>query len=152
MYGGTDACTNFIISRPWPSAADKNSVIPGKSGSYMSNQNSWDWSSLTLYMYTFFLPRRKEWCNLTNWIHTFCSLFIGIQCSLSSAISRVCTHSGASCRKTNSPTRLCCRYQVKHSKLTEEIRLLSEATTYIFPPRNVREKYEKQFILFYISS
>ena len=39
----------------------------------------------------------------------------------------------ASCRKTNSPTHLCCRYQAKHSKLTEEIRLLSEATTYIFP-------------------
>ena len=44
------------------------------------------------------------------------------QCSLSSAISRVCTHSEASCRKTNSPTRLCCCYQAKHSKLTEEIR------------------------------
>ena len=53
-----------------------------------------------------------------------------IQCSLSSTISRVCTHSGASCRKTNSPARLCCRYQAKHSKLTEEICLLSEATIY----------------------
>ena len=60
-----------------------------------------------------------------------------LQCSLSSVISRVCTHSGASCRKTNSPMRLCCRYQAKHSKLTEEICLLSEATTYIFPHRNV---------------
>ena len=60
-----------------------------------------------------------------------------LQCSFSSAISRVCTHSGVSCRKTNSPTLLCCRYQAKHSKLTEEIRLLSEATTYIFPHRNV---------------
>ena len=59
-----------------------------------------------------------------------------VQCSLSCAISRVCTHSGASCRKTNPPTRQCCRYQVKHSKLTEEICLLSEATTYIFPHRN----------------
>ena len=73
----------------------------------------------------------------------------GLQCSLSSAISRVCTHSGASCRKTNSPTRLCCRYQAKHSKRTEEIRLLSKVTTYIFPHRN---GLEKQFILFYISS
>ena len=68
-----------------------------------------------------------------------------VQCSLSSAISRVCTHSGASCRKTNSPTRLCCRYQAKHSKRTEEIRLLSEAATYIFPHRNW---LEKQFILY----
>ena len=32
--------------------------------------------------------------------------------------------------------RVCCRYQAKHSKLTEEICLLSEATTYIFPHRN----------------
>ena len=53
-----------------------------------------------------------------------------LQCSLSSAISRVCTHSGTSCHKTNSPTRPCCRYQAKHSKLTEEIDLLSAATTY----------------------
>ena len=54
-------------------------------------------------------------------------------------------YNGASCRKTNSPMRLRCRYQAKHSKLTEEIRLLSEATTYIFPHRNGREK---QFILY----
>ena len=52
------------------------------------------------------------------------------------AFSRVCTHSGASCCKTNSPTRLCRCYQAKHSKLTKEIPLLSEATTYIFPHRN----------------
>ena len=75
-------------------------------------------------------------------------MVIGIQCSLSSAISRVCTHSGASCRKTNSPTRLCRRYQAKHSELTEEICLLSEATTYIFAHRNGGEKHEKQFILY----
>ena len=81
-----------------------------------------------------------------------CSLDpIPTQCSLSSAISRVCTHSGASCRKMNSPTRLCCRYPAKHSKRTEEIRLLSEVTTHIFPHRS-RNRLEKQFILFYISS
>ena len=48
--------------------------------------------------------------------------------------------------------RVCCRYQAKHSKGTEEIRLLSEATMYIFPHRNGCEKHEKRFILFYISS
>ena len=82
----------------------------------------------------------------------YLSLMGGVQCSLSSAISQVCTHSGASCRKTNSPTHLCCRYQAKHSKLTEEIRLLSEATTYIFPHRNRRERHESEFILFDTSS
>ena len=84
-------------------------------------------------------------CNKTNF------KLYPVQCSLSSAISRVCTHSGASCRKMNSPTRLCCRYQAKHSKRTEEICLLSEATTHIFPHRS-RNGLEKQFILFYISS
>ena len=39
--------------------------------------------------------------------------------------------------QTNSPTRLHCHYQAKHSKLTEEICLLSEATMYIFPHRNI---------------
>ena len=79
-----------------------------------------------------------ELTSFSGHLITVSSLFYTYpQCSLSSAISRVCTHSGASCRKTNLPMRLCCRYQAKHSKLTEEIRLLSEATTYIFPHRNV---------------
>ena len=40
--------------------------------------------------------------------------------------------------------------QAKQSKqlLTKEIRLLSEATMYIFPHRNRRERHESEFILF----
>ena len=44
--------------------------------------------------------------------------------------------------------------QVKQSKqlLTKEIRLLSEATTYIFPHRNGSDRHESEFILFDTSS